>query len=167
VRHAWTSVGAKLRSRTQASWSPSTSNTSAPGIERASLRCRAVGTSSSRVVTTTAAGTSTVPIQSWDEKRVSASAAWITVAGSWPRKSSRTRSRSSGCSMRTSMRVIMCRRAAPGTRRTAAAAAGSVARAIRATRRGTKWRAVAHSTSPATCRGWRCQVSAAIGPPIE
>jgi hypothetical protein len=50
-------------------------------MERASLRWRTAGTSSSSVVTTTAVGTSTVPIQSCDEKRVSASTASITRGG--------------------------------------------------------------------------------------
>src|SRR5204863_148920 len=66
----------------QALWSVAISMTSAPGMAAASFRCRCGGTSWSRAVTITVVGTSSWPIHSCEEKRVSAPAAASTAAGS-------------------------------------------------------------------------------------
>ena len=86
-------------------WSPSTGTTRAPGMAAAIDRCRAVGTSTSRDVTTTAAGTSTPPIHDADENRPRAAAHASIVAGRW-RASSSAAHGASGRSPNRARRVL-------------------------------------------------------------
>jgi hypothetical protein len=115
----------------------------------------------------TAVGTSMFATQSWDEKRITARAACMIVAGSPPDISRRTRSRRLASGIPSTVRSIIRCRKKSGRSRAAFTIPGKTALTTPLASGRMKCRAVAHSTRPRTRSGCRLQHSLAIGPPIE
>ena len=152
---------------TTESWGPSTWKVAASGMAPASLRWFRAGTVRSRVVTMTAAGTSTSPIQSSERIRPTERIDVSSPAGSARTSSERIHSARGSFETRRSTRVRSSDSAGP--EKVLASRASGVYDRYQRSETGPPWklRAVEHSTRPDTRSRWRRHRSWATAPPME